>query len=123
MQAIYSDVRELGAELVVFSGETREVSAALAKRLNLTFPIFVDGALTVAKSFGLAFTLPDDLRALYQSFGIDLPKNTGHPEWALPMPARYVVDRTGIIRSAEVDPDYTVRPEPADTLARLRSIV
>ena len=25
------------------------------------------------------------------------------------MPARFVVDRGGIVRSSEVDPDYTVR--------------
>ena len=36
-----------------------------------------------ARSFGLAFTLPDDLKALYQSFGIDLPKNTGRDAWEL----------------------------------------
>lgn len=122
MQAIYTDVRTLGGELVVFSGEKREVSANLANKHGLTFPIVEDGGLKIARSFGLVFTLPDDLKAVYQSFGIDLPKNTGHPAWELPMPARYVVDRAGIIRSAEVDPDYTVRPEPADTLAVLRSV-
>jgi hypothetical protein len=34
-----------------------------------------------------------------------------------------VIDRTGIIRAADADPDYTRRPEPAETvkaLARLR---
>ena len=36
------------------------------------------------------------------------------------MPARVVVDRAGIIRSAESDPNYTTRPEPEDTLAALR---
>jgi hypothetical protein len=35
------------------------------------------------------------------------------------MPARYAVDRSGIIRSAEVDPGYTVRPEPSATLELL----
>jgi hypothetical protein len=38
------------------------------------------------------------------------------------MPARYVVDRSGVIRSAEVDPDYTVRPEPSATLEVLRGL-
>ena len=112
----------LGGELVVFSGEKREVSNDLATKHNLTFPIVEDARLQVARSFGLVFTIPEDLKVVYQGFGIDLPKNTGHPEWELPMPARYVVDRSGIVRSAEVDPDYTVRPEPATTLAVLRSI-
>ena len=94
----------------------------MAARQGLTFAIVQDTALAIAGSFGLAFTLPDDLKALYQSFGIDLPKNTGCNAWELPIPARYVIDRTGLVRSAEVDPDYTVRPEPADTLAIVRRL-
>jgi hypothetical protein len=38
------------------------------------------------------------------------------------MPARYVVDRTGTIRAADVDPDYTRRTEPAETVAALRAL-
>jgi peroxiredoxin len=38
------------------------------------------------------------------------------------MPARFVIDRQGIIRAAEFDPDYTTRPEPGDTLAALRRL-
>lgn len=106
----------------MLSGETRDVSSQMAAKQGLTFPIVADAGLAIARSFHLVFALPDDLKALYQSFGIDLPKNTGDPRWELPMPARYVVDRSGIIRSADVDPDYTVRPEPSDTLAALRGL-
>jgi len=28
------------------------------------------------------------------------------------MPGRFVVDRTGIVRTADVDPDYQYCPEP-----------
>jgi hypothetical protein len=35
------------------------------------------------------------------------------------MAARYVVDRSGIVRRADVNPDYTVRPDPQDTLHAL----
>lgn len=94
----------------------------MAAKQGLTFPIVQDTGLAIARSFGLVFTLPDDLKALYQSFGIDLPKNTGHAAWELPMPARYVIDRTGLVRSSEVDPDYTSRPEPAETLAIVRGL-
>jgi peroxiredoxin len=37
------------------------------------------------------------------------------------MPGRFVISRDGVIRYAEVNPDYTHRPEPADVLAALRS--
>jgi len=38
------------------------------------------------------------------------------------MPARYIVDQKGIIRSADINADYTVRPEPSETLERLRNL-
>jgi peroxiredoxin len=76
----------------------------------------------VAAAYGLVFTLPDDLRGVYLGSGIDLPKANGDESWTLPMPARFVVDRDGIIRGAEADPDYTHRPEPVDTIALLRSL-
>jgi peroxiredoxin len=68
------------------------------------------------------FRLPADLEEIYRRFGIDLTKANGDDSWTLPMPARYVIDRTGIIRSADVDPDYTRRTEPSETVAVLRSL-
>ena len=43
--------------------------------------------------------------------------------WTLPMPARFIVDRQGWIRSAAADPDYTTRPEPDDTVKALPELV
>jgi peroxiredoxin len=76
----------------------------------------------VAEAYGLAFTLPPDLREIYLKFGIDLPKGNGDGTWRLPMPARFVIDREGIIRSVDADPDYTRRPEPAATVAILKEL-
>lgn len=74
----------------------------------------------VGKRYGLAFEVVDDLKKVYRGFGLDLEKANG--SWTLPMPARFVIDRSGIIRSADVDPDYTHRTEPADTIAALRAL-
>jgi peroxiredoxin len=38
------------------------------------------------------------------------------------MPARYVIDREGVVRSASVHPDYSRRPEPAETIEVLRAL-
>ena len=90
---------------------------------KLTFPVLNDHGLTIAKAFGLVFTLPDDLRDVYlKTFKNDLAKRNGDPSWQLPMPARFVIDRSAIIRAAEADPDYTVRPEPEETVAILKML-
>ncbi len=45
--------------------------------------------------------------------------SNGEPRPTLPVPARYVIDASGIVRDAQVDPDYTRRPDPAETLAAI----
>lgn len=94
----------------------------MAARLKLTFPIVWDEKSTVAEAFGLAFTLPEDLKAVYLGFGNDLALRNGDPSWRLPVPSRFVIDRTGIVRLVQADPDYTVRPEPESTLEALRKV-
>ena len=87
---------------------------------RLRFPLLRDESNEVAEAFGLRWTLPDDLRKLYLQFGIDLAESNGEDGWTLPVPARYVIETDGVVRSASVDVDYTVRPEPGETLEALR---
>ena len=95
----------------------------MAERHKLTFPILWDQKCSVAAAYGLAFTLPDDLRDVYRSFGNDLAVRNGDPSWRLPVPARFVIDADGIVRAVQADPDYTYRPEPETTLEALRKVV
>ena len=76
----------------------------------------------MAEAYGLVFTLPDDLRAIYTKFGIDLARGNGDGTWRLPIPARFVIDRVGIIRAVDADPDYTRRPEPARTIETVQGL-
>ena len=88
----------------------------------MPFEVLRDFGNAVAEKYGLVFTLPDDLRAIYEKFGIDLARGNGDGTWRLPVPARFVVDPAGVIRSADADPDYTRRPEPAATVDVLRTL-
>lgn len=95
----------------------------MAAKQKLAYPIVWDEQSKVAETFGLAFVLPGDLKQVYLGFGNDLAVRNGDPSWRLPVPARFVIDRHGIVRSVEADPDYTHRPEPESTLAALRKVV
>jgi hypothetical protein len=44
------------------------------------------------------------------------------PAYRLPIPARYVIDISGIIRAADVNADYMISPEPVDTVKFLRTL-
>jgi peroxiredoxin len=122
LQEIHSEVRATGAQVVVLTPELERYTRALHKKLNLTFDILTDLHLKTAEEFRLVFTLPDYLRDLYKSFGNALDRFHDEPEYRLPIPARYVVDKEGIIRGADVNADYTIRLEPAETLKELRNL-
>jgi peroxiredoxin len=121
LQEIHSEVRALRAEIIVITPELERYTRALHKKLNLNFDILTDLHLKIAEQFRLVFTLPDYLRELYKSFGSTLDRFHDESEYRLPMPARYVVDKQGIIRVADVNADYTIRPEPSETLSQLRA--
>jgi peroxiredoxin len=122
LQEIHSEVRALRAEIIVITPELERYTRALHKKLNLNFDILTDLHLKIAEQFRLVFTLPDYLRELYKSFGSTLDRFHDESEYRLPMPARYVVDKQGIIRAADVNADYTIRPEPSETLSQLRAL-
>ena len=122
LQGIHSQVRELGAEILVLTPELERYTRPLHKKLNLTYDILTDLHLKTAEQFRLVFTFPDYLRELYKSFGSALDRFHDEPEYRLPMPARYVVDQQEVIRAAEVNADYTIRPEPSETVKQLRAI-
>ncbi len=89
---------------------------------KLGFAMLTDHGNALAAELGLRFTLPDDLKMVYQGFGLDLEASNGEPSWTLAMPARYIVDTAGVIRYARIHPDYTRRPEPAETLEALKAL-
>jgi len=122
LQEIHSEVRALRAEIIVITPELERYTRALHKKLNLNFDILTDLHLKIAEQFRLVFTLPDYLRELYKSFGSTLDRFNDESEYRLPMPARYVVDKQGIIRAADVNANYTIRPEPSETLSQLRAL-
>ncbi|MCI1014941.1 AhpC/TSA family protein [Herbaspirillum sp. C7C2] len=120
LQEALPAMRDLGARLVAISPQLPANSRKALRQNALEFPILSDSHNEVAAAFGLRFTLPDYLVQLYQSLKNDLPAINGDPGWTLPMPARYVIGRDGVIVYAEVNPDYTRRPDPSDMLPAIR---
>jgi peroxiredoxin len=123
LNAVHSQIRELGADILVLTPELERYSRAMHKKLNLTFDILTDLHQKTAEQFRLVFTLPDYLREVYVSFGVTLDHFNDELEFRLPMPARYIVDQQGVIRSADVNVDYTIRTDPDETVMQLRAIV
>ncbi len=117
------EIQASGAQLVGISPELPEFLQKIVARQKLNFDILHDERNTLAAQFGLKFFYPQDLKELYRdTFKIDLELQQGNDEWALPMPARFVIDQEGIIRYAESKPDYRNRPNPDECLEVLKSL-
>lgn len=116
LEAAKPEFDKLGASIIAISPQTAPNSRKSVRQNNLTFPILSDPKGDIGAAFGLRFSLPDYLVDLYKSMKNDLPNFNDDPAWTLPMPARYVIDRDGIILYADVNPDYTLRPDPEDMI-------
>lgn len=78
-----------------------------------SFPILGDHGGSVAAKFGVRWTPPPYLREVQTALEADLTQFTGEGSWTLPMLARYLIAQDGVIAYAEVNADYTRRPEPS----------
>lgn len=121
-QAHLAELTNLGATLVAISPQTPDNSLNTQEKNELAFPVLSDSSLEAAASFGIAFNLPPDLIDLYGSVGNDLPILNGNGQWALPIPATFVIDPEHVIRYSHVEADYRERAEPGDVLGILRAI-
>ena len=122
IEAAANEIRGFGASLAAISPQTPANSRRSQRENKLSFPILSDHAGIVANGFGLRFRMPDYLIAIYKQFGIDLAVHNGEPSWTLPMPSRYIIGRDGVIAYAEVNPDYTRRPDPEELIPVLRQL-
>jgi peroxiredoxin len=109
LQNRLDDITAKGATLVGISPQTPDHSLSTQQKNALKFPVLSDANCGLARKFGLVFAL---LHAIYTAFGINLKASNGVDTWELPIPATYVVAKSGKIVEAFVDTDYRNRLEP-----------
>ena len=116
------DIRSHNATMVAITPQLPEHSRTMVEKHDLGFDLLSDPGNAYAAALGLRFAFPDDLRREYLAMNINLPVHNGEDSWTLAMSARLVVGPDGIVRAADVDPDYRYRPEPEKTLADLAAL-
>ena len=121
LQQVLDKIKEAGAQLVAISPETPDNSLTTSEKNELTFEVLSDIDNKYAKQLGLVFQMPEDLREVYHSFNINVPKHNGNQDYELPMPATYVVNTNGEILFHFVPEDYTYRLDPEEVLKALKS--
>ncbi len=114
--------KALGAQLIAITPETPDNSLSTAEKNELSFEVLSDLGNVYAKKLGLVFEMPEDLRAIYHQFGLDVPKHNGDNSYELPMPATFVIDPDGKIILSFVAEDYTKRLDPEVIISALEKL-
>lgn len=119
-QRILPEIVELGGQLVAVSPQLPDGSLSTAEKNALTFEVLSDFGNEVARSYGLVYSLPEELREVLRANGKALRAINGDDNWELPVPATYVIAKNGRVTLAFLDADYRKRLEPEVILASLR---
>lgn len=109
-------MRAAGVKLIAVSPQQPDRAVRSADADAFPFLVVIDRESHIARSFGIAFDLSEELCPLYARLGHALPDMNG-TDWVLPIPATYVIAPTGEIVLAFIDSDYRRRLEPADAIA------
>lgn len=123
LQRSLGKIKQLGANLVAISPQLPDGSLSLVERHALEFPVLSDIGNAVARKYGIVFRLVEEHLASLKERGDDLARINGQEgAGELPIPATFVVNKSGIVRAAFVDADHTYRVDPDDVIAALESI-
>jgi peroxiredoxin len=122
LQETLPQLQAFGASVVAISPQMLVNNRKSVRTNQLSFPVLSDPRNEVAAEFGLRVDLPDYLIDVFKNLKNDLPAFNGDDSWTLPMPGRYVTAQDGTIVYAEVNPDYTHRPDPSEMLPVLRGL-
>jgi len=120
-EALAPGLKALGATLVALSPQVPGRLKDIKIRQGLDFAVATDAHNTLARRFGIVFEPDEASKAAARAKGNFIGDVTGTGTWELPMPAVVVIDQEGIVRFAEVSPDWLVRAETGPILDAVRA--
>jgi peroxiredoxin len=122
-------IKELQDSLNLLSGkdayvigvtpETKENIDKTIKKTNAGFSILQDKDDEIMKAYGVNFMMDDATFTKYKGYGVNLEANNGNTRHTLPVPATYIIDRSGKIKYVHFDPNYQKRASVKLLLSKL----
>jgi peroxiredoxin len=98
-----------GAYVIGVTPETPENINKTVDKTHASFSLVYDKGYQVMKAYDVSYRVDDALNVKLKSYGVDLEKNNGNGDHVLPVPATYVIDKSGRIIFVHFDKDYTKR--------------
>ncbi len=103
-------IKEYGATLIAVSPERVPLLGKTEEKTSAEFTLLFDENYQIAKAFDVHFRPGTAQRVMYNALlGADLKKAHSDDSQQLPIPATYVINRSGTIVWRHFDPDYRKR--------------
>ena len=112
LRLIEEDLHALGYEVIFLSADRHELLYPSLEDPEIEYTLLSDQSMEVARLFGVAFTVDDRTLVRYERVGIDLAEASGESHNQLPVPATFIIDRSGTVVFQYANPNYKVRLEP-----------
>ncbi len=116
-------LRELGASLVAISPQVPERLKAIKERHSLQFSVASDLNNELSRQFGILYTFDEASQQSSLASGKPIGEVTGTGTWELPQPTAVVIGKNGVVRFADVHPDWLLRTEAEPILAAVATLV
>jgi peroxiredoxin len=122
LAAVHDEIARLGAKVVSIMPDTAQFTKSSADQNQLPFPILSDVDLGYSLALGLVYWIGAETTRLYQSIGLDLERYQGNGSYFLPIAAKFVVGRDGLVKARHVDIEFRKRMEPDAIVEVLKSL-
>lgn len=121
-QKMLPDIEALGGQLIAISPQSPDNTLSQQEKEELTFQVLSDTNGLVAAFYNILYDVPDYIQDVMKTMDVNLAEYNATDRWILPIPSTFMIDESGIIRSAYVNPDFMQRFDPADIVQELRKL-
>jgi len=113
-------LKEKGVKLIAITPESYENVAKTRENTGIKFTVVSDKDDSILRAFGVDFKVTDKYQQMIQDrLNASIAKTNANGEAVLPVPATFIIDKTGTIVYRQFDPDYHNRASITDILANL----
>ena len=122
IQQLQDSLQTLTAKGAYVIGITPETGENINKTINKTkasFSMIYDKDRSIMKSYDVNYVMEQSLFERYKRNGVDMEANNGNADHMLPVPATYIINKSGKLTFVHFDKDYKRRPTIKSLLAEL----
>ncbi|WP_433944648.1 peroxiredoxin-like family protein [Paenibacillus sp. SN-8-1] len=120
-QSILPDIQAVGGQLIAISPQSPDHTLSQQEKEDLSFEVLSDTNGLVASLYKVLFEVPLYVQeVMTKRLSLSLAEYNATDRWILPVPSTFIIDQSGVIRLAYVNPDFMKRLEPQEILDQLK---